>query len=179
MTRNTKLHRVIIDGKRTNIYYRTLTINEVTFLNNINNKFDKHEQAYKLGVVEGADNDLQFSAIALIGEQIIYNSVKDVDDPSLFSMNINEIRHKMDSDFTFSLISKLLGIFPNVSILDLLNLTYKDLVEMACLAEKMTNKKLFKDSIKKDIITQENHNYFPDDGTSLADKIKQAQQSKI
>lgn len=192
MTRNTKLYKSQI-GDST-IVYRTLTALEISILNNITNPVKRSEMAAKMAVVEGNIEDVHYSALQQIGDQAITNSMLVFSDNELFEMTVKEFRGSVSNDPVMNMIKSIISVLPSTSIEYLLNLNYKDLIELLCLCETLTNKKMFniegdagpvvrtgnpgqKVATGHGVATVGNDGKleFADDGKSLAEKIKENQ----
>lgn len=174
MTRNTKLYKIVVNGKT--IIFRTLTCNEITFLNNISNVAVRYEQAAKLAITEGYDPSIHFMAMHQIGEQALDFSSSMVNDDELFNLTVEEYRMKVKDDSTLNMILTIMDVIPSMTFEYLLNLTFNDLIEYTCLIERITKKRIFNDNSKKEQ-PQQKQAFFddPDAGKSLAEKIKEDQ----
>lgn len=172
MTRNTKLYRSKIkdkNGKEIEIIYRDLTVNELSFINNIKSEDKKREYACKFAL-EGNYN-LQWPAIIQVGEIIILKSRSVSEDRDLFELTVKDFRESIPQDSVLSLIGHICRVFPGTSVTDLLNLTYKDLIELVCLCEIATNKKIFDVQSIIGNVKRNGKTEFPDDGKSLKEKM--------
>jgi hypothetical protein len=177
MTKNTKLYKIEHDGKT--IIFRTLASNEIAFLNNINNIVYKYEQAAKLAIVEGYDSSINFMVMHQIGEQVLEASCASVNNDELFKLTVEDYRARIMDDTVMNMMFTIMDAIPSTSLEYLSSLTFNDLIEIMCMIERRTNKKLFDfTSIKREQgPRQEDHNFFddPDSDISLADKIKEDQ----
>lgn len=171
MTRNTKLYKV--DGFGEELVYRTLTVEELVFLDGISNEYHKYENAVKLALVEGNIYELKFTVISEIGRDIIRNSRSVMVNDELFKVTVQEFRMKSKEDPCMNMILSILNIVPGMTYEFLINQTYTDLIELMCLAERISNKKLM--NISNTTQQPEGPAYLPDDdsGKSLQDKIKE------
>ena len=175
MTRNTELRKFIIDEKE--IIYRTLTINEIKFLNSIDSEIHRYENAYRLAIYEkqfDPSDQQKFS----IGKDIIFNSQVIAMDQKTMDLAISQFRNDLNHDHSFTLMIEILKALPNISMLDLLQLTYKDIVELTVMAEMISGKKFLsvggkgnEGPIPEGYERVDGKLYFKEDGKSLQEKI--------
>lgn len=174
MTRNTSLHKLKYEGN--SVIYRDLNSLEVAFLLNIKNDSVRNEMAAKTAMLDPEQN-VPWPILQQVGERAIEHSTKVATDKQLFEITVKEYRDKLASDTDLSLISHIIRVFPGESILELLKLTHKDLIELVCLAESMTNSQIFtvrgSPVRKKKGVKLVNPNELPDDGKGLQDKMNE------
>ena len=180
MTRNTELRKFVVDGKE--VIYRTLTINEIKFLNNIESDIHRYENAYRLAIYE-CNFETSYQQKYSIGKDIIHNSQVIAFDQNTMDMAISQFRTHLNNDHSFALMLRILENLPNISILELLNLTYKDIVELTVMAELVSGKQFLsvggKDNPVDDAPVPEGYEridgklYFKEDGKSLQEKIQE------
>lgn len=175
-TRNTKLYKSTVfnqNGDKVDVIYRDLNVEETTYIINLKNESKKREEAYKLAV--DGEYHLSWPTILQIGETIILKSKNITEDDELFNLTVQDYRESVNNDSTFNLISQISRVFSGTSITDLLKLTYRDLIELVCLCEVMTNKKLFNvdGRIGKQNNPKNKQTEFPDDGKTLQEKMKE------
>jgi len=183
MTRNTKVIKIKIGPKY--VMVRTLTINELAFLDGISNMGVRYEQAAKLAMLDVVA-DLNFLSLNQIGEEAINHSVSVINDDELFKLTVEEFRMKVSTDSTLGMITKCLDYIPGVTFEYLTTLTYNDLIELMCLAERLHNKKMFQNldapsteqqptnqPLDNNVEANDGKNYFKDEDSaqSLAEKI--------
>lgn len=174
MTRNTSLHKLKF-GKDS-VTFRDLNVQEVAFLQNIKNESVRNEMAAKASMIDPEQN-LPWPILQQVGERALTHSTKVTTDKQLFEITVRECRDKLAIDTDLSLISHIIRIFPGESVVELLKLTHKDLIELVCLAESMTNSQIFtiKGSPvrKKKGVKLVNPHELPDDGKGLQDKMNE------
>lgn len=175
MTKNTKLHRIKHD--KTEIIFRTLTINEVCFLNNIKDEVTRQEYAAKLAITEPTDTSIIPWAIYIqVGLRAYQLSTKSIADKDIFEVTVKEYRQRIEEDTVspMPLIGEILKVFPGQSITDLMNMTYEDLIEIAALCETMTGKQILnvgRPVSKRKGVKLVDPRSLPDDGKSLQRKM--------
>lgn len=173
MTRNTVLRKIKFDNQV--VVYRDLTVLELTHLDNIKNEATKFERAAQLAIVERPNVSLPWNILFQIGQKAIAHSTKYVNDRDLFEITVKDIRRQFsESDSPLILIGKILEAFPGQSIVELQNLTHKDLIELGCLVESMTQRPIFKVKgapTRKKGASLVNPSEFADDGKSLQEKM--------
>lgn len=173
MTRNTRLYK--IKSTTQSYIYRDLTAKEIDFLDSIKNDTVRYEMAAKVALVD-CDKSVPWPLLQQIGARVLEKSKDIIIDKDLFEITIKESRDKLESDTLMFLISHVIKYFPNESIIDLMNLTYKDLIELVCLAETMNDTRIFnvgKSPIKRKGRKLVNPNEFPDDGKGLQEKMNE------
>jgi hypothetical protein len=183
MTRNTKLYRVAMGGDE--YVYRTLTVTELTFLGNISNEYYRHENAVKLALTEGSIYDLNYPAVNDLGKEVIKCSQSVITNDELFNVTVQSFRATVQQDTWMNMTFAIMNVIPGFTFEYLMNLTYTDLLELVCVAERVSNKKILNIRDAEGGSTpymdpsQEPHKdsgpkYMPDDdeGMSLQDKIK-------
>jgi len=169
LTRNTKLCKATNeDGVE--IIFRSLTITELKVLDNIVSQFHKAEIAFELGYISGGKPN--FFLQQEIGRDIITASSLEINDETLFALTVDDMRASIDNDMIFNLIQHIISILPSTTIEYLLNLTYLDIIELAALCEKMSNKKIFTNT-QSASIKREDGFLSDDSGKSLQDKMKE------
>lgn len=174
MTRKTSLYR-IKSGKQT-IVYRDLTVLEISYLANIKNELTKREMAAKVSIVEPTDvSDIPWPILQKIGENCVTNSVKWIQDKQLFEILVKECREEIkEGSSPLAMIRQILQVFPGQSITELLKLTWRDLVEIACMAELALGKKIFDVGglpVQRKGSSLMQAGAFEDDGKSLQEKM--------
>jgi len=172
LTRQTKLYKSTFDDKE--VIYRTLNITEINVINNISNTYYKYDVAYDLAVIN-KDDEINYLIKQQIGKDIIESSALSLSDDMILSLTVDGFRESVKNDFTLTLIPQIMNVL-NVNLEYLLSLTIDDLIELTALCEIMTNKKIFKDidMPKEDVaIKNDNPQFFPEDGKSLQDKMKE------
>ena len=176
MTQNTKTYQVK-SGKLT-VTYRTLTSGELSFLNNIKNEIYKQEFSAKLAIVDPTDTtSIPWPILLQIGSSIYFKSSNVMNDKDLFDVTVKDYRVKLEreDEGPMCLIGEIIRVFPGQQITELLKLTYEDLIELVCLAEKLSGKQLFSvgklSSGKKKGVKLIDPSKLPDDGKSLKDKM--------
>lgn len=142
MTRNTKLYKFKSSGKE-DIIYRDLTVEELNILKNIKNDAVKTEKAADYAVISG---DPSWPIKIEIGAIIIEKSNKCISDDELFEINVEEFRDKIKKDFFLSSCRQILSIMPSMNFTELNKMTNLDIIELLCLCESMTDKKLINTS---------------------------------
>ena len=70
--------------------------------------------------------------------------LSDITDDIKFELTIKEFRSKVKNDSTLALIRHILETLKNESLLELLNLTHRDLIELGCICELIQGKSIFK-----------------------------------
>lgn len=174
-TKNTTLHKIKYD--KTTVVFRDLTINEVCFLKNIKEEVYKQEYAGTFAIVEPTDTTSIPWAIKLqVGQRAIFNSTKTLNDKDLFEVTVKEYRQQLEKDTTspMPLMIEILKVLPGQSITELLNMTYNDLIEIACVCESLSGKQILnveKGFTKKKGIKLLDPKTLPDDGKSLQEKM--------
>ena len=176
ITRNTKLFKASSDAGN-EVIFRTLNVNELALLDSIKSVYHKHEMAYKIAVEKPNDN-MNFFEVQQVGRDIVSASMLTLSNPDMLELTVDEFRGGIEDDPILTLITHIIGTLPNTSIEYLLNQTYEDLIELAVLCEKISNKKIFnsgslKTQPKQDIEIKEDKSFFKDDGKSLQDKMKE------
>jgi len=140
MTRNTKLYKLKTKSKE--YIYRDLTVNELSFLQNINNDARRNEIAGQLALYKDDPTNVPWPILDKIGLEAIKNSTIIMRDKNLFDITVKEVRNSVSNDEVISLIIKIATNL-NESILKLINLTIKDLIELGCICEIITKKSVF------------------------------------
>lgn len=175
MTRNTKLYKVT--HKNQEIIYRDLTVAELGVLDKIKADTSKFEFAAHLALVKPTDtNGIPFGVLIQIGRNAYINSYK-IKDKNVFELTVEELRKGFDadSDSPMPLIEEIIKAMPGQSATDLMNLTFKDLIELVCLAERIRGIQILnagkvqkqRQKGAKLVDTSE----LPDDGKSLQQKM--------
>lgn len=143
MTVNTTLHKVKY-GNKTAIY-RDLTVLELSYFSNIKNEVVRKEMVAKACIIDPMNGEnIPWPILQQIGNSAIEQSQKWTSDKQLFEILVKQFRESISQgDTTYGMIRKIVEVFPGQSITDLLNLTWKDLVELVCLAEDMCGKRIF------------------------------------
>lgn len=180
MTKNTKLYKTYFTKheKKIDIYYRDLTVLELSFFSNINNDFIRNEMAGKVAIVNMDPADVPYPTIERIGEESYLNSTKEINDEQLLEICVSEFRDTVPTDYTLMCILRINQAFPTQPILELMNLTNKDLIELVVLAEISLGKPLFnfKNGITKKGMNLIDPHSLPDDGKSLQEQMNELNQ---
>lgn len=175
MTRKTKFHSLTYNNIK--IIYRDLNVREIGLLLGIKNLAIRCEMAAKLAIIEPTNlNDIPIGIIAQVGNNAILNSTKVFSDKELFEIAVKEYRTDIGGDNlnALTLIGEILKVLPGQSFTDLLNLTYEDLIELACLCESIKGSKIFsfgEPPGKKKGTKLVNTSELPDKGKSLREKM--------
>lgn len=175
MTRNTKLYQVTYNNVK--IIFRDLTVKEVDFIDGITNEVLKGELAGKLAIIEPTDTkDVPIGVLLQVGSKAFKNSIKNKRDKDLYEIAVKDFRKKLEdeSKSPLPLIVEILKVLPGQSVTDLLDLTYNDLIELACMCEKIKGSQILNTSQgipKKKGIKLIDPRNLPDDGKSLKDKM--------
>ena len=153
MTRNTRLFKIRakINGEETEVIFRDLTALELSFLGNLKDESTQEEMAGRISLIN-IDADVVPWAIRIqIGQKVLEYSNELAANTKLEEVLSHELRQSIEYDYTFYLISIIKRVFPTESIIELMNLTFKDLLELVIFAEKFTGKQLLlsPDAIQK------------------------------
>ena len=175
MTRKTSLYQIKVNKQP--IVYRDLTVLEISYLSNIKNDLVKKEMAAKVAIVDPTDlSNISWPILQKVGSNALENSTKWITDKQLFEILVKGYREEIkEGSSPLAMIRQILQIFPGQSITELLKLTWKDLVEILCMAEISVGKKIFDVSgipsapRKGSSLVQSNA--FEDDGKSLQEKM--------
>jgi NAD-dependent SIR2 family protein deacetylase len=171
MTRNTKLYKVKINGK--DVYYRTLTIKELSIINNITKEFYKNEIAAKFALID--DVQLDFPMLQQIGKDTIEKSNIVLYDEELYKITVENFRRSINDDQFMVIVMKILQVMPNLSIEYLFNQTTQDIIEIGCICEQLSNKRFFNFSYTTKTDDIGGHKYFQESGKTLKEKIKEGE----
>lgn len=177
MTRNTKLYKTkTTSGKE--IWYRTLSVEELSFLDGIKNDITRSEMAGKLAVYKGELTHEDWALAITIGNKAIEYSTDVVADDRIFEITVKELRKKIVNDSALIAIKNILSVMPGQSVTDLLKLTYTDLIEMVCLGEILCGKPLInfggdKAPPKKGMHLINPADLSDEDGKTLQDKMNE------
>lgn len=168
MTRNTKFYKT---KGADPVYYRDLTTNELTVLSNIKNPVIRNEMAANLAIVNKNPDAVSFEVKVQVGEDAMYRSNLLFQDPAILDVTINEFRSQInDREPITAWLTHITKYFPGTSVVELLNLTPKDLIELVVLCEEMSGDKIFGSKQKKmNFVNPEN----------LSDKNKKALRDQI
>lgn len=142
MTRNTKLFKITLDNGK-EIQYRTLNITELQYISTIVNQAHQNETAARLAIVKGDIEYANFTVIHQIGKHVLDNSWFVVTDNEMFTLTIEDFRVKVENDTGLNMILEIMKVIPTTSFEYLSSLTFTDLIELMCICEKITKKKLF------------------------------------
>lgn len=175
-TKHTKLHRTSIPQGE--ILFRDLSVGEVAFLTNIKSDVRRNEFAAEAAIVKKPDSiDVPWPVLQQIGSSAMNHSLKYVNDKQLFEIAVKESREDVNNGTTpLGLISHIVKAFPGTSLLELLNMTFRDLIELTCLAEAVTESKVFNvagSPIRKKGTKLVNPAALEDDGKSLQEKMSE------
>lgn len=174
MTRKTKFHKVKVNGKQ--VIFRDLTVLELSYLLEIKSDVSRNEMAAKVAIHDSDVADIPWPILQQIGKSSIEHSAKWISDKQLFEILVKEYREELkDGTSPLSMIKHVLQAFPGQSVTELLKLTWKDLVELTCLAEEVLGRKIFNvagmPNIPKQGTKLVNPQSFEDDGMSLQQKM--------
>lgn len=173
MTRNTKIYKTSFKEKNKTIEvrFRTLSALEITFFDNIKNYDLRNELAGKTAIINIDSSKVPWPILMKIGEDVYYQSTKDVSDVQLLEICIKDFREKIKSDYVLVAIKDIIEAFPGQSITELLKLTPLDLIELVCLAEAVLKRPLFTVGDPKRRGGLIDPRKLPDDGKSLQEKM--------
>lgn len=175
MTRNTKFYKVSSE-ELGDIYYRDLTSVELSVIGNIKNPVIKNEMAAELSIDNKDPQQVPFEIKIQIGEDAIYRSSRLLFDSAILDVTVSDMRTQIkEGDPIIAWISHITKYFPGTSVVDLLHLTPKDLVELVVLAEEMSGETIF--GQKKKGMSLLNPSELPDGGKELRNQIKDLNQS--
>lgn len=174
MTRNTQLFKV--KNGDNELICRDLTAIEISFLSNIKSVSMQREMAGRMCVMNVDPDTLKWQLVVQLGQTILERSNEIINNEKLEEIVINELRESVDYDYAFYLISKIKKVFPTESILELLNLNYKDLLELVVFAEKVSGQQILlsKEEQTKHIKKGRkliNPHDLPDGGASIQEAI--------
>ena len=141
MTRNTKLYKT--KGQTPEVFFRDLNTEELAFLGNIKNEIKKADLAAGMAIVEPEISKVEWQVRLKVGREAMINSTQCVNDDALFEITVKEFRKKVKDDFALWSISKIRSVFPGESLINLLKLTHKDLIELVCFCELVTEQNIF------------------------------------
>jgi len=143
MTPNTTLHKIKYNDK--NIIYRDLTVLELSYFQNIKNEVMKKEFVARTCIIDPTNTDeIPWPILQQVGHNSIEQSIRWVSDKQLFEILVKKYRNGLsEGDSPLAMIKKIIEVFPGQSITELLNLTWKDLIELVCLAEEISGKFIF------------------------------------
>lgn len=174
-TRKTSFYQ--IKHNNSTIIYRDLNVLELSYLLNLKNDIIKFDMAAKAAIVEPTELDkIPWPILQQIGQSALERSTKWIVDKELFEIIVKEYRSDIkDGNSPLSMIKEILQAFPGQSITELLKLTWRDLIEMTCLAEEVLGRKIFNvagmPTARRKGSSLVNSNSFEDDGTSLQEKM--------
>ena len=161
----------LVNDKKQEVYYRDLTAAELCAISNIKNAVIRNEFAANVSVINIDPADIDFASKVQIGEDILYRSSRLLEDPQVLDVVIAEFKEIINTDPIMAWLSHLTKYFPGTSIIDLLNLNVKDIVELIILAEGMSGDKIF--GAKKKGMSLVNPADLPDGGKALRDQIRE------
>lgn len=172
MTRNTKLYKTSFmrNSEKIEVLYRDLTTLELSFLFNIKNDISRYDMAASVAIYNYNPSEVPIGVKVKIGEEILSKALEIVNDIQLLEISVSEFRESVKKDDVMMCIKYILSIIPGQSFTDLLNLNFKDLIELVCLCEEITGKSIFTFGGKKGT-TLINPKNLPDDGKSLQQKM--------
>lgn len=172
LTRNTKLYKTSFNrgSEKVEVYYRDLTVLELSFLSNIKNDIVRYDLAGSTSIYNLDPSIVPIGTKIKIGEEILTKSSELANDIQLLEITVSEFRDSIKKDDVMMAIKFILMILPGQSVTSLLKLTHKDLVELVCLCEEISGKQIFTFGGKKGT-TLINPKNLPDDGKSLQQKI--------
>jgi len=181
MTRNTRLFRIKFSTGA--VTARSLTVEEVAYLDRLANYAKKCELAATMSIMDSTINNYRLE-IFKIGEAVLENSVSIIHDPELFELTVQEFRNKVNNDTVSKMMLELMSKVPGTTFDFLLSRTHEDLMELMCMCEVITGKKSFNFSKSdnntakfpenfKTITRDDGRTYFEDDGKSIQEKMKE------
>lgn len=143
MTRNTRLYKAkFIDPKGcSSVTFRTLTVEEISWLSRIKNNTERNYQAGLAALID--KTELSWTKVVQIGEQTMLFSTKCIEDSNMFEILVKETRENVLKDPILIGLTHLLKLFPGQSITELMKLTYADIIELVCFGEVYADKALF------------------------------------
>jgi hypothetical protein len=172
MTRQTKLYKTSFNNKneKVEVYYRDLTVLEISFLSNIKNDIVRYDLAGVTAIYNIDSDKVPFGTRVKIGEEALSRSLELVNDQTMLEISVSDFRDSIKKDDVMMSLKYILSILPGQSFTELLKLTHKDLVELICLCEEISGKQIFNFGKRKgtNLI---NPTSLPDDGKSLQQKI--------
>ena len=178
MTRNTRLYKFKfkLNGEDTDVIFRDLTALELSFLGNLKDHSMQEEMAGRIAIENINSDNVPWPVRVQIGQKALEYSNEIVSNSKLEEITVKELRQSIEYDYIFYLISIIKRVFPTESIIDLMNLTVKDLIELVVFAEKFIDKKLILET--EPLPTQRKKNRklinprdLPDQGASLQEAI--------
>lgn len=178
MTRNTRLYKFKfkLNGEDTDVIFRDLTALELSFLGNLKDHSTQEEMAGRIAIENINSDNVPWPVRVQIGQKALEYSNEIVSNSKLEEIIVKELRQSIEYDYIFYLISIIKRVFPTESIIDLMNLTVKDLIELVVFAEKFIDKKLILET--DPLPTQRkksrkliNPRDLPDQGASLQEAI--------
>lgn len=143
MTPKTGFHK--IEHNKTTIIFRDLTVLELSYLGNVKNEVMRNDMAAKVCIIDPTDlANIAWPILQKVGQSAIDHSSKWVADSQLFEILVKESRKEvLEGSGPLTMIRRIVEVFPGQSITELLKMTWKDLVALACLAEQISGKKIF------------------------------------
>jgi len=174
MTRNTQVYRsiVIIADEEVEIMYRDLTVLELSFIKNINIPAFAEETAGRISILNVDPTELPWAIVIQIGQNILGKAYDTITNETIHKGLLEDFKNKVKEDGVIYLIIQIKKVFPTESILSLLNLTYKDLLELTVLAEIMSGTNIISDEPKQTNKRKlVNPNNLPDGGKALQESI--------
>lgn len=171
MTRNTRTYRAKF--KDLVVEFRDLTTLELSFLSNIKNHVYRYDMAAYKAIINPSPDSVPWAKRINIGEQLFDLSTDCMTDVQLLEVTVSEFRDKANGDEVLLAIKAILDAFPGQSIDGLLNMTHRDLIELACLAESYTGKTIYNiGKVNKKGMKLVNPNELPDsDKETLQQKM--------
>lgn len=175
MTRNMKFYWAKWNGNR--VKFRDLTVGEIGSLNLIKNDAERYEQAALRAIVDIDPNTIDWPIRMEIGKEALLNSTNCIKDDQIFEVYVKDYRNSVKDDISLWCIDSIIKNYPGQSIIELMNLTYKDLIELVCSCEISSGKKLFNveggiQSPKSKGLKLINMDNLPDGGQSLRQRIR-------
>jgi hypothetical protein len=172
MTRNKHLYKIqcVINKKKIEVYYRDLTSIEYAFLTNLKNAAIRDDLAGRTAIYQMDPDKVPFGTRITIGRDVLRRVNFVLEDKQMFEVTINELREKIKKDDFLMAVKSIVTCLPGQSIMDLLNLTLIDILELVCLCELIIGKPLLEvGGFKKRGLV--NTKTLPDDGKSLQEKM--------
>lgn len=174
MTRNTKLYKTSFSKNKENIdvYYRDLTVLEISFLSNIKNDVIRYDIAAQSAIYNMDSNSIPLGVRIKIGQEALSKSLELTEDVRLLEISVSEFRKKIKRDDVMMAIKHIISIIPGQSFTELIKLTHKDLIELICLCEEIYGKPIFTFGNKAGV-SLINPKSLPDGGKSLQQKMNE------
>jgi hypothetical protein len=165
----------VIDGKKTEILYRDLNLQELGFLRNIKNYAVQAELAAQVSITNFNPKDIPWPIRQKIGGEVLTKSLDCVTDLELKDITISEFRaNDIETDPFLPDIVMILKHFPGQSLTELLKLTHRDIIELVVICEKISSTKIYGSGAPSSSKSHHlvNPKDLPDGGKSLQREIE-------